>query len=253
SHRIYDNELYHNAIYLFLHFQYNGWFSFGVLAIFLYVLNKKQVKIDERKVTRAFWLLFVACVPAYMLSLLWMNPPAWVFWLGGVAGLIQLIALAVLAGILRTILKIPDFFQKQYTRTLWILSGISFGLKLVLQAFSAVPFLGQFAFGTRPIIIGYLHLVMLGFISFFLIGFFLEEKLFKPAIGISRPALFIFLVGVIANEVFLLIQGTSFLSGNGWASGGLFLLLAALLMFAGLSLLLYFQVRRQAGSAIPAG
>src|SRR5215472_7475975 len=32
SHGVGDRAFYFNSIYLFLHFQYNGWFSFAVLA-----------------------------------------------------------------------------------------------------------------------------------------------------------------------------------------------------------------------------
>ena len=36
SHHLGDRAFYYNAIYLYLHFQYNGWFTFGVLALFLW-------------------------------------------------------------------------------------------------------------------------------------------------------------------------------------------------------------------------
>jgi len=251
SHRIFDHNLYHNAVYLFLHFQYNGWFSFGVLAIFFHILHTKKIPFDEKKAILIFKILFTACIPAYCLSLLWTSPPLWVFLLGGLAGLAQWIGAALLLQLIMNSRKDLLAALPRYTSACWMLSLFAFSIKILLQGLSVVPALGSFAFGIRPVIIGYLHLVFLGFVSFFLIGFFLSEKLY----AFGRTALFLFIAGVLANEVFLLLQGLFALSGHGWANAGVYLLAASGMMFAGLLLFLIRQFRygNLTGPGLPAG
>jgi hypothetical protein len=249
SHRIFDNNLYHNAVYLFLHFQYNGWFSFGILAIFFHILHTRKIPFDEKKAILIFRVLFTACIPAYCLSLLWTSPPLWVFLLSGLAGLAQWIGAAMLLQLIRDTRKDLLAALPRYTNMFWMLSLVAFSIKILLQGLSVVPALGRFAFGIRPVIIGYLHLVFLGFVSFFLIGFFLSEKLY----AFGRTALFLFIAGVLANEVFLLLQGLFALSGHGWGNAGIYLLAASVTIFTGLLLFLMRQVRygSSAGPRLP--
>jgi hypothetical protein len=253
SHRIYNNNLYQNSIYLFLHFQYNGWFSFGVLAIFFRFLYSGKIPFDEQKGMLFFWILFAACIPAYCLSLLWTSPPFWVFLLAALAGFAQLAGAGILVGLLLKVRKELTASLSALTNICWQLSLLAFCIKILLQALSAIPALGKFAFGIRPVIIGYLHLVMLGFISLFLVGYFLSQNLFRQANRFSKTGLAIFILGVLANEIFLLLQGIFVLTGNGWVSAGYWLFAAAIALFAGLSILFLheFQGRGRRVSPLP--
>lgn len=241
STKTYDNNLFHNAIYLFLHFQYNGWFTFGVLAVFFHVLHARKILFAEKKGVLAFSILFAACLPAYCLSILWTNPPIWVFLLSASAGFAQWIGVFIFIQLIYGIRKSLSKVAAGHVKTFWLLSLLAFFIKIVLQALSAIPVLGRYAFGIRPVIIAYLHLVVLGFISFFLVGYFLSEKLFRPVTGVSRAGSIIFIAGVLANEIFLLLQGIFALVGNGWSTSGIYLFIAAITIFTGLWLLLIHQ------------
>lgn len=241
SNKIYDNNLYHNAIYLFLHFQYNGWFTFGVLTIFFQVLYSRKILFDEKKGILAFRILFTACIPAYCLSILWTNPPVWVFLFAAISGFSQWIGAFIIILLIHGIRKTLSTALAGLAKTFWLLSLLAFSIKIVLQALSAIPVLGSYAFGIRPVIIGYLHLVLLGFISFFLVGYFFSEKLFRRASGASRSGSIIFILGVFANEIFLFLQGVFALAGNGWRTSGIYLFAAAITIFTGLLLLLMHQ------------
>lgn len=166
-HRIESPDYYFNALYLFLHFQYNGWFSFGVMSLFLYIVNNLKIGGDEPRWKLFFWLMLAACIPAYCLSLLWMNPPAWVFTIATGAAFLQLGALVIFILLLKRSWAYWTRIRFQI-KLLWGFSFFAFVIKLILQAFSVIPRFGSLAFGFRPVIIAYLHLVMLGFISFFL-------------------------------------------------------------------------------------
>src|SRR5690606_1037694 len=65
-----QSKWYYFSVYYYLHFQYNGFFTFGVLAALLSLLDQKGISYDAAEVRRAGWFLAVACVPAYFLSTL---------------------------------------------------------------------------------------------------------------------------------------------------------------------------------------
>nr|HMU05017.1 hypothetical protein [Saprospiraceae bacterium] len=70
------------------------------------------------------------------------------------------------------------------------------------------PEVSKMAFGFRSIVIAYLHLVLLGFTTLFLLGYMLLEGHIahhKKAIN----ALVIFSVGVFGNEFALMVQGVA--------------------------------------------
>src|SRR5690606_6051040 len=59
-----SNTVWYNfSIYYYLHFQYNGFFTFGVLALFYQLLDDKGIAYNQTYARRfALWLAF-ACVP----------------------------------------------------------------------------------------------------------------------------------------------------------------------------------------------
>lgn len=219
---------YYNAIYLYLHFQYNGWFTFAVIALFLWSHHRNGIAFSGTFVL----LLGIACVPAYCLSVLWMDPPAWVWAVAAGAAMLQVTALVVL---LRRL-------GRSRARPLVVLSIVAFVLKVVLQALSVIPSLGKIAFSFRPIVIAYLHLVLLGFVTLGILAFLISEKLIHCR---SHIPLWLFVGGVVANEVFLLLQSLLALFGHSWTNARYYLLGAALLMSVGAALLLAGQSRNR--------
>ena len=61
-------------------------------------------------------------------------------------------------------------------RIILTLSFLALTIKFMLQSGSVIPSLSTLAFGFRPIVIGYLHLVLLGFTTLFLLGSMLEDQ-----------------------------------------------------------------------------
>ena len=115
----------------------------------------------------------------------------------------------------------------------WLLglAAIALTIKLLLQLGSTIPSLSTLAFGFRPIVIGYLHLVLLGVITLFLIGFMFAANF----IAINKKATAG--AGIIINEVFLMTQGVGALDYINIPYINTALLVAAVIMFAGLLLL----------------
>ncbi len=197
------------ATYWFLHFQYNGWFFFGCIGLFFNWLLNNQLL--SKRSGGGFWLFSISCIPAYGLSVLWLKLPFWLYALIVVSALMQLVGmmrlcLLVLGKEVRTILK-PS-------KTLLLLLFVSIGallVKIILQTGSTIPFISKLAFGFRPIVIAYLHLVLLAFTALFLISYIHLNKYFS----FNKRNLFatqLFAIFVVLNEIVLGTQGIASLS-----------------------------------------
>jgi hypothetical protein len=239
AHGVRNRAFYYNAIYLYLHFQYNGWFTFGVLALLLWwVFRGSGRNRRNERLARVFvWLLGLACVPAYCLSLLWTAPPVWVWVAAGTGAGLQ-----VAAGVVFFVLLVRRRHEWRTSllpavRKLWGLALAAFAIKLVLQMLSVVPSLGMLAFGHRSVIIAYLHLVVLGFVTLALLGFFEAVRLSDVWQRPAHMELVVFASGVVFNEVLLLAQSLLQISRVVWASAGYWLFGAALLLCSGALLL----------------
>ncbi|MBK8517869.1 MAG: hypothetical protein IPL55_16775 [Saprospiraceae bacterium] len=81
-------------------------------------------------------------------------------------------------------------------------------VKLALQAGSIFPEISKLAYGFRSIVIAYLHLVLLGLTTLFLMGYMLLSG-YIPHIKKALWALVLFCIGVFANELVLMVQGVA--------------------------------------------
>ena len=221
------------SVYFYLHFQYNGWFLFACLGL---ATDKLLSNVSSKVLRKIFWLFAGACVPAYLLSALWLPMPTWLYIL------VVLAAFSQVAGwifIVQEIKKQMIFIKASLNKTVqWLLlfSSIAFSIKLLLQLGSTIPSLSTLAFGFHPIVIGYLHLVLLGVITLFLLGYLIDEKLIllnsKTFAGIK-----IFTAGLIINEVLLMIQGVAAISNIPIPFINELLFITACVLFGGISLL----------------
>lgn len=227
------------AVYFFLHFQYNGWFLFAIGALLLFSL-RTIISIEDLNLQKAYNYLAIAVIPGYILSALWMDLPKYLYITGIAAAIIQMGGLFYLWKFFLKHKKILGKEITPLTKNLWVLALISVSLKFVFQGVSTVPGLSQFAFGHRPIVIGFLHLVLLGFATLFLWGYFFRENHFKTSM-MARVAVWIFVSGVILNEGVLFLQGLAAMSYAAVPFTNHYLLGAALVLFTGLMLLAFSQ------------
>lgn len=180
---------YFDAIYFYLHFQYNGFFTFMVLALLYRTLEQQGAAINGKNV---FLLLHVALVPAYALSMLWHQPSILFNWVGGVAALLQLTGVFYL---------LKDVWRSKYPKSFLLqLSLAALVVKCLLQVFSAFPLMAHLAYEQRNLVIAYLHLVLLGFVSVFVFDAVLQQGK-KVGLGIS-----VFLFSFFSTEGLLVLQ-----------------------------------------------
>lgn len=202
----FNQKLYLSSVYWFLHFQYNGWFLFCLFGLFISYL-KHTLSIDYN-FNKLFWIMTICCLPTFGLSILWIKIPFIIY-------LITLISITI--QYFSTIYLIISLMKKHseslktipvlYKRIIRLLI-LSYIFKLTLQFISIVPTISQWAFGFRPIVIAYLHLVLLVFTSTFLIILLLLNS--KISLNkISKISLIFFIIFILINELLLVTQGVA--------------------------------------------
>jgi hypothetical protein len=196
------SPIYFNAIYFYLHFQYNGFFTFIVLAVLYKIVERNKPFNNGRK---AFNLFAGACVPAYFLSVLWTQPGIFFYILGGLAAAVQIIGLHF---IVKDISGIR--WKSDKGRLLFRIAISAFLLKNILQLLSAVPAIAQLVCRNRNFIIAYLHLVLIGFISLFVFAVILRNNPVKRSC-LVWTGVRVFLFGFVSTELLLVLQAAGWL------------------------------------------
>lgn len=236
--KVIHQNWYLAAEYFYLHFQYNGWFFFGCMGLCLGLTKRFSISQDALK--KIFRLFAFASVPAYFLSTLWMPMPLWVYVLVVIAAFAQVIGFIWLARLIKV--KWGDV-KNQFSvivKCLMGFSALALFIKLLLQLGSTIPSLSDLAFGFRPIVIGYLHLVLLGVITLFLLGYMFADDHFKLT-ALNRTGIFIFAAAVILNEIVLMVQGVAAISYNAIPFVNEMLLGTAIFLFTGALLMSFSQ------------
>ena len=240
SKNIQQNE-YLSSIYFYLHFQYNGWFFFACMGLLISFLQLK--KAENLFFNKTFWLFFVSCIPAYFLSTLWLKLPTWIYVLTLLSALIQTVTWFKF---LFVIIKLKSNFLEKYPlvlRYILFFVGVALSLKFILQLGSTIPALSQLAFGFRPIVIAYLHLVLLAIISLFLL-FYIYANQFLTFNKQIKNGIIIFSVGVLLNEIILAIQGIASFSYTLIPFVNEMLFGAAIILVSGIGIIAFYSLKK---------
>ena len=238
--------LYNLAIYYYLHFLYNGFFVLAVFGIMMKHLDAAGIDYDALAAKRLFQLTVYAVIPLYGLSVLWIVPPAWVYILSGLAGCMQLVALFFARSVLQQFYRLTG---SRFYRVVFGLSLLAYSLKVVMQLLSAVPVIADYVYDTRVFTaIGYLHMVMLGFLSLFALLYLTNTGIFKNT-KLSRAGVGIFLSGLIGSVALLFINGVFLtLQGRYIPDYAAWMFISSTLMPAGIILFWLVQLRRSANA-----
>ncbi|HET9431691.1 MAG TPA: hypothetical protein VFO70_10980 [Chitinophagaceae bacterium] len=201
-----DSIRYRDSIYLFLHFQYNGFFTLTVLGLFFH----KILDTVDRKQVRDFYnfslFLCLSVIPAYFLSILW-HPDNRLLVI--IASIGSALILLTLAWFFKIISKLWNSSRGLHPYAQWFLfiACTAFILKMFFQMGTMVPGLDTAIYANRPVIIGFLHMVFLGFITFYILSHLVRAGFFFMESGLTRVALFILSAGILTNVTILLLQG----------------------------------------------
>lgn len=242
-----DQHQYLGALYFFLHFQYNGWFMFASIGLLIAWLHRL---VPHVTISNAIYQLFFwACIPAYFLSILWADLPAWLYALTVLAAIAQATGWGIF---LKQLSGFWKELKPKVNRTgglILVLAGIAFTIKLALQLGSTIPAVSKLAFGFRPIVIAYLHLILLAVFTLYLLAYCYANGFLKSN-KITVYGLLTIAVGVFLNEFVLLVQGIAAFSYTALPYVNETLLGVAGLIMLGIIILLVSQYKKD--EALPA-
>ncbi len=234
-------DLYHSSIYFYLHFQYNGWFFFACMGLAFGFFNLR--KSEHSFYETSFKLFAAACVPAYFLSTLWLDLPVWLYVITVIASIIQVFAwFKLLIILVKTRKDSLENFSPLLRYVLWFVS-FALSIKLLLQLGSTVPLLSELAFGFRPIVIAYLHLVLLAIITLFVLFYIYANHLIIINKNV-KYGIFVFSIGVLLNEIVLAIQGLASFSYIPIPYVNEILFGIAIILLIGIGITAYFSIKK---------
>ena len=210
-------EWYYWSIQWFLHFQFNGWLWFAVMAVGSRWAERHGVEVHLDTTTVMLWAL--GTVLTYALAVAWIERHVAVIAVNSIGVALQAVAAW------RTLLRMRTARVQALVRTTrWmrVLIGamfISMAVKITAQAMVALPAVATMALTLRNYVVGFVHLNTLGTATALLFahavmkGWFAEER--RPV----RLGLVSFLAGYACSELLLFAQGTCFWAGWGLLPG----------------------------------
>ena len=204
------SAFYQIAIQFFLHFQFNGWFLIAVIAIFFHVLQLK----DSKQFRLFFVLLVLSTVLTLALPIYWFAPHIVLFWINGLGVIIQFLTLIVFLKLIRPYRLILLKNNSKLTIYMYAFAIFCLVLKIGAQLLSLVPEISQVIYQHRNLVIGFIHLLMLGVITGFLFGFILQNSwvTFNTCLNFG---IYTFVLGFALTELFLILQGSLFYFNKG--------------------------------------
>ncbi len=211
------SALYYATIQFYLHFQFNGWFIFALIALLFKLLEDKNAKLPEKQLNIFYILLIVSCFFTYALAVAWSNPLPVVFWINSIGVVIQLLALIYFFAILQ---KVSSDLKSLFSGKVRLFMGIAvvcFVAKILMQTAVVIPEIAKVSYTIRNFVIGFIHLILLGTVSHFIFGYALKTGLLKMETLWSRFGLYIFVTGFFLTEFTLFFQGILL-----WAAQGFF-------------------------------
>jgi len=234
-------DYYLSSIYYYLHFQYNGWFFFACMGLIFGFLNLR--KSEHPFYETSYKLFAIACIPAYFLSVLWLDLPNWLYVITVIAAIVQVYAWFKSLFIL---VKDRQNSLENYApllRYILLFVGFALSIKLLLQLGSTVPAISQLAFEFRPIVIAYLHLVLLAIITLFVLFYVYANHLIHINKKIKYGIL-IFSIGVILNEIVLAVQGIAAFSYTLIPCVNEMLFGVAVVLLIGIVITAYYSIKK---------
>jgi len=195
---------YHNAIYFYLHFQYNGWFLLALCGILLRLFEQHGITFSKKSFKQFYYLLNIGVILTFFISILWMQPH-WLFnALAIIGGVLQVSAFSILYGkILWERSTLKKHLSKQ---TEWVLkfAGFCLAIKLIAQLMGSFPTTAEIISGNIDYIISYLHWVFLGLVSVALIAFLQQFRW----VVLTKVSSVLYLTGFILTEFLIFYRGS---------------------------------------------
>lgn len=207
-----QSTFYQIAIQFFLHFQFNGWFLFAVLALFV---KQFKYKIQTNTFTIFLILLVVATLLTFAFPLSWYIDDRALNCTNAIGVLLQLVSFIYGYKMLKPQINLFKANLDSITKTVYSLGIWSLFFKIAIQLVVLVSDMAEVSHQVRNFVIGFIHLTSLGIITGFLFGILIQNKMLSGQSYLLRLGMKCFILGYIATEVLLFLQGLFFYFGKG--------------------------------------
>ncbi|TMU56137.1 hypothetical protein [Flagellimonas algicola] len=197
------SDLYRNAIYFYLHFQYNGWFVMALLGLLLYFLEQRKIELPHIGFKQFFWFMNLGVMATFCISLLWMKPSNSVYIISLLGSVMQLFAFFIL---IKHVLPFKSKVNRMDSKLFYLslkIAAIFFLVKVFLQLLGSVPYFASIVSSNIDLVIGYLHWIFLGVVSLTVLAFLFHSKL----IELSRTSIILYLLGFMLTEGLIFYKG----------------------------------------------
>jgi hypothetical protein len=199
------HPLYFMSVQWFLHFQLNGWFVYGFLGLLAGYLQKNGWSIPVSK--KSEWVLHISLFLTYALAVSWSTPIKVLFYINAAGVIFQAIAYyRILNLAFRQLFQGLKFPNNWMDRVLYI-GLMSLVAKALIQVALVLPDVATIAFTIRMYVIGFVHLVMLGAITFGIGALALKNNWLRTD-RFSKTGWYTLSIAFLTSEILLLGQGT---------------------------------------------
>lgn len=202
-----ESPWYQASLYFYLHCQYNGWFTLGLFAVLYALLEQKKIMLSRRLTSFHFWVYTLSLLPSFVLSLLWMNLSPYWETLAVLSGLLQMASVTAFFILWLRARKLLKALFVGWSNVFLNLSLTALAVKMLLELGSAIPALEPLVFSNRSIIIGYLHLVLLGFVSCMILAIAFHMQWLSVRGKWTSFGIILFIGGLVSNEFILFLDG----------------------------------------------
>jgi mono/diheme cytochrome c family protein len=226
------------SIQWFLHFQLNGWFVYAIFSILAFRLAQKGKSLSLCNWDWA--ILHGSLFLSFSLAVSWSTPIPGLLYINALAVVLQLIAYI---RILRPVWSdLVSEENKTWIERLLLLGIIFLFAKALVQSILILTPVAVIAYTIRMYVIGFIHLIMLGAMTFTISSVLLQKSLFSNSF-LAKTGWMILVSGFVLTELLLFGQGTLL-----WIKAGfipsfyILLFLASALLPLGLSLITIAQI-----------
>jgi len=234
-----ESVWYRNAIYFYLHFQYNGWFIVALFGILFHLFEKFGFPLKRNLGKIIYWFFNIGVILTFFLSILWMKPHKVFYSISGLGGLLQIISFVLIFRLFFQHRKEIRSYISKLNGSLLKMGALLFLIKIVFQFMGAFPDIAELVSKYKDLIIGYLHWIFLGIVSISIFAFANKMQLML----LSKRSYWFYFCGFIITEGFIFYKGII-----GWINGSIYqsyythLFIASLVLMGAVLYILILQI-----------
>ncbi len=190
------------SIYWFLHYLFNGFFFLLILSIILKEL-KSKIGTSNYQLTAISHAFIASVIPLYFSFTLEFFNNHLPLILSSIGAIFQLIGFVIL---FKPLVKYIKTLNITFLKLILRLFFTALFFKIIFQVLGNIQSIQTFVILSKPtVVIGFIHLVMLGVLSLFVFWFYFKFNLLIIN-AIVKTGVFLFMIGIFFSEVLLFSQ-----------------------------------------------